>query len=111
MFSVGGAAGPGQRSASLIRSVGRRLRQPGHLARTGVRITQPNLDHRGQQLGLLMGQLPGPGTQYLYRIHTGQCMNVDPSQQRAQLRNGHHLGQALGNQLPHRHNDDAMNQV
>jgi hypothetical protein len=86
MFSVGGAAGPGQRGADLIRSIGRRLRQPGHVTSIGVRVTQPDLHHRGQQPGLLMGQLPGP--QYLYHVRTGQCVNVDPGQQHAQLRAG-----------------------
>jgi hypothetical protein len=47
-----------------------------------------------------MGQLPGSGAQYLYRVRTGHYMNIDSSQQCTQLRARRHLSQTLGNQLP-----------
>lgn len=43
------------------------------------------------------GITAGPEPQYLYRIRTGQCMNIDSGQHRTQLWTRHHVHQTFGN--------------
>ena len=94
-LGVGGAAGPGQRHPDLL--VGERAVRLGarhrRVIETGWAVR--HRDHVGQQLRLLVGDLPGPRPQQDHQVEAVEPIPIDTRQHRAQRRTRRHLLQPL----------------